>query len=145
MRKVKQRRLPEVVEADRGVRQLLGFWHQFVQEVMELPLSVTDGPAVNLWAAQLVPDKTNKKRGEHDQLVTRNMYFSTFLRRVNADIYILCKKSAFVPKNVDNTVFFILDILFYTSNIVFKSALVSRFRSSGPSLFQCLTQLVENI
>lgn len=63
MGKVKQRRLPEVVEADRGVRQFLGFRHQFVQEVVELPLSVTDGPAVNLRAAQLVPDKTKKKGG----------------------------------------------------------------------------------
>lgn len=86
MRKGKQRRLPEVVEADRGVRQFLGFRHQFVQQVVELPLSVTDGPAVNLRAAQLVPDETNQKKGEHEQLVTRNMYFNTFL---NADIYIL--------------------------------------------------------
>lgn len=48
MRTVKERRVPEVVEADRGVRQFLGFCHQFVQQVVELPLSVTDGPAVNL-------------------------------------------------------------------------------------------------
>lgn len=63
MRTVKQQRLPEVVEADRGVGQFLGFCHQFVQQVVELPLSVIDSLAVNLRAAQLVPDKTNKKRG----------------------------------------------------------------------------------
>lgn len=45
---IKQRHLPEVVEADGGVRQLLGFCHQFVQKVVQLPLSVVDGSAVDL-------------------------------------------------------------------------------------------------
>lgn len=47
--------VPEVIEADCRVRQFLGFRHQFVQQVMELPLSVTNSPAVNLGSTQLVP------------------------------------------------------------------------------------------
>lgn len=48
MTMIKQRHPPEVVEADGGVRQLLGFCHQFVQKVVQLPLSVVDGSAVDL-------------------------------------------------------------------------------------------------
>lgn len=58
---LKQEAVPEVVEADRRVGQFLACRHQFVQQVVELPLSVTDGPAVNLGPAQLVPEKPHRQ------------------------------------------------------------------------------------
>lgn len=55
---LEQRVVPEVVETNAGLGQLLGFRHQFVQQVMELPLSVAGGPAVNFGPTQLVPGET---------------------------------------------------------------------------------------